>query len=280
MKSKVESIQGKEIVSEASSIGFFMSFNQLKKSVVQRWIVTLNLCMATILLLPAAGHSQDAESENIKKVIRAETESYYKADGPAWQATWAQEGENTRTIISSGSYSGMAGWESYGPATLDELKKAKPVPTTFKNDNYKIRREGNLALVEYDQVLFDIAEDSTHKHISREFRTLKKDQGVWKIVSQITVDTESFKITPAYIAYNFNTIGYKFLEEKKFNEAIDVFALNVKLNPEEWNVYDSLGEAYALAGQKELAVKNYEKSLALNPKNENGITALAKLKQK
>jgi len=36
------------------------------------------------------------------------------------------------------------------------------------------------------------------------------------------------------------------------------------------NVYDSLGEAYAAAGETHLAIDNYEKSVALNPKNEGG----------
>lgn len=59
------------------------------------------------------------------------------------------------------------------------------------------------------------------------------------------------------------------------NEAIDVFAVNVKLNPTSWNAYDSLGEGYALAGNKKLAIANYEKSLELNPANEAGKKALA-----
>jgi predicted TPR repeat methyltransferase len=33
------------------------------------------------------------------------------------------------------------------------------------------------------------------------------------------------------------------------------------------------------AGQKELAIQNYEKSLQLNPKNQNGIEMLKKLKE-
>ena len=55
--------------------------------------------------------------------------------------------------------------------------------------------------------------------------------------------------------------------------------VNVKLYPEAWNTYDSLGEAYAIKGNKELAIKNYEKSMELNPNNEFGKLALAKLKE-
>ena len=61
------------------------------------------------------------------------------------------------------------------------------------------------------------------------------------------------------------------------DEAIAVFKLNVKMNPESWNVYDSLGEAFLAAGKYEKARSLYEKSLALNPDNENGKKMLAKI---
>lgn len=60
----------------------------------------------------------------------------------------------------------------------------------------------------------------------------------------------------------------------------DVFKLDVQLYPDSWNTYDSLGEAYAAAGQKDLAIQNYEKSIQLNPKNDIGKQALAKLRGK
>ena len=43
-------------------------------------------------------------------------------------------------------------------------------------------------------------------------------------------------------------------------------------------MYDSLGEAYAAAGKKELAIENYEKSLHLDPKNDNAKERLKKLR--
>ena len=44
-------------------------------------------------------------------------------------------------------------------------------------------------------------------------------------------------------------------------------------------MYDSLGEAYMKAGEKELAIQNYEKSLQLDPKNMNAVEMLKKLKE-
>jgi CubicO group peptidase (beta-lactamase class C family) len=76
-----------------------------------------------------------------------------------------------------------------------------------------------------------------------------------------------------------NMIGYRvFLQADKSDDAIKVFQRNVQEYPESSNVYDSLGEAYAAAGKKELAIENYEKSLKLDPKNENAKERLKKLR--
>ncbi len=75
-----------------------------------------------------------------------------------------------------------------------------------------------------------------------------------------------------------NLRGYKLLGQGKIKEAIDVLRLNVYLYPKSANTYDSLGEAYLLAGDTALAIKNYEKSLALDPKNNNAIEKLKQLK--
>jgi CubicO group peptidase (beta-lactamase class C family) len=77
-----------------------------------------------------------------------------------------------------------------------------------------------------------------------------------------------------------NQIGYQLLATKRVKEAIEVFKLNVEDYPASFNVYDSLGEAYMANGDKELAIKNYRKSVELNPDNRNGVEMLKKLEQK
>lgn len=76
-----------------------------------------------------------------------------------------------------------------------------------------------------------------------------------------------------------NGLGYGLLQAKKLPEAIVMFKLNVEFYPESWNTYDSLGEAYMKNGDKDLAIANYKKSVALNPKNSNGAEMLKKLEQ-
>jgi cytochrome c-type biogenesis protein CcmH/NrfG len=45
-------------------------------------------------------------------------------------------------------------------------------------------------------------------------------------------------------------------------------------------VYDSLGEAYMKAGNKEPAITNYKRSFELDPKNDNAIHMLNQLTSK
>jgi tetratricopeptide (TPR) repeat protein len=78
----------------------------------------------------------------------------------------------------------------------------------------------------------------------------------------------------------FNAMGYRFMGTGRMKEAIAVFRLNVELNPESWNVYDSLAEAYMNSGDTENAIKNYKKSLELNPENTNAKEMLKKLEKK
>src|SRR5260370_33766012 len=76
-----------------------------------------------------------------------------------------------------------------------------------------------------------------------------------------------------------NGLGYMLLSVGKTSDAIVIFRRNVHEYPQSGNVYDSLGEAYMKAGQKELAIQNYEKALQLDPKNQNAIEMLKNLKQ-
>jgi Flp pilus assembly protein TadD len=74
-----------------------------------------------------------------------------------------------------------------------------------------------------------------------------------------------------------NQAGYLLLGSNKTSDAILMFRKNVEQHPASWNVYDSLGEAYLKNGDKDLAAKNYQKSVELNPTNDNGREALKKL---
>ena len=95
-----------------------------------------------------------------------------------------------------------------------------------------------------------------------EYREMKKNNSTAFVLSQAQM----------------NSLGYSLLGDKRIKEAIEVFKVNTEDFPNSANTYNSLAEAYMIAGEKDLAIKNYEKSIELNPNDENGKEMLKKLK--
>lgn len=62
-----------------------------------------------------------------------------------------------------------------------------------------------------------------------------------------------------------NNYGYQLLAQNQQDKAIEVFVLNTQRHPKSANVFDSLGEAYALKGDKKNAILNFKRSLGMNP---------------
>lgn len=90
------------------------------------------------------------------------------------------------------------------------------------------------------------------------------------------------KKSPSVYVLDENTLislGYNFLFSGRTEDALHTFKLEVEEYPKFWNAYDSLGEAYLKIGQKELAIQSYEKSIELNPQNQDGIDALKKIRE-
>lgn len=76
-------------------------------------------------------------------------------------------------------------------------------------------------------------------------------------------------------SYNFaerelNILGFQLIDDRKLEEAIEIFKLNNQTYPDASNTYDSLGFAYMLKGDKDLAIKHYKKAVELNTENTAG----------
>jgi D-alanyl-D-alanine-carboxypeptidase/D-alanyl-D-alanine-endopeptidase len=72
------------------------------------------------------------------------------------------------------------------------------------------------------------------------------------------------KLGDSYMKWNINT-------------ALAIFKINIEMYPESFKVYNSYGKALLKNGQQDLAIKNYKKSIELNPGNMLGIQALEKM---
>jgi tetratricopeptide (TPR) repeat protein len=77
---------------------------------------------------------------------------------------------------------------------------------------------------------------------------------------------------------SLNTLGYALLGDERFADAVAIFQLNAEQFPESANVWDSLGEGYLAAGEKERAIESYERSLELDPDNRNAQEKLTEIR--
>ncbi|MBK1896099.1 serine hydrolase [Chryseobacterium paridis] len=77
--------------------------------------------------------------------------------------------------------------------------------------------------------------------------------------------------------FELNEWGYRMMSKNELKNASEIFKLNVYLFPNSSNAYDSYGEVLLKLGDKDQSIKMYQKSIELNPDNENGKEVLKKL---
>jgi tetratricopeptide (TPR) repeat protein len=98
------------------------------------------------------------------------------------------------------------------------------------------------------------------------FATLNIKAGLLK---QAGNKTDGDKIMKEAVAISteqeLNTYGYQLLGDGKNDEEIEILTLNTSRFPKSANAWDSLGEAYAIKGDKTNAIKHFKKSLGMNP---------------
>jgi len=84
---------------------------------------------------------------------------------------------------------------------------------------------------------------------------------------------------PAVDEGRLNQLGYRLLGSGETRRAQQVFEINMYLYPRSSNVYDSYAEACMKLGELDLAIANYQKSLALDPKNDNAAKMINEIQQ-
>ncbi|MGD9588914.1 MAG: hypothetical protein AB7Q37_02385 [Pyrinomonadaceae bacterium] len=77
-----------------------------------------------------------------------------------------------------------------------------------------------------------------------------------------------------------NQVGHFLLGQKMNNEALSIFKINAAENPNSAIVHQSLGDVYAIIGDKTAAIANYKKALTIDPKIGPAAAALKELEKK
>ena len=157
--------------------------------------------------------------------------------------------------------------------------KSKPVATDtnefFVSDLYqKLRfvqhpktRERYLSVISEsnpDSISYDyIKVNDTYKTPSEHLEEKNFDKALEGLLAIKEKDSMSEFINQ----YKFNRIGYRYIRDNNFEDAIGVLEMNTKLHPNSPNTYDSLGQAYLVSGDSLNAYHNYKKAYNLNKGN-------------
>jgi len=242
---------------------------------------TLHAAAGLLAILGAARplEAQESDSDAVQRVIREETESYYRRDADAWKGTWVNDSTAIRTFITSGSYSVALGWDKFGPGTVEDIRREPtPQPVQVDRTNYVARIDGALAWAEYDErTSFPTGRPPI---VARQNRTLVKRNGEWRILSAGSFVESTYGTFPGAIESRLDAVGSDLAAAKNHRDAIAVLALTARLFPGSAAAHRRLAEAYAAAGETRLAIQSYEKSLAIDPNSETARAALAKLRAK
>lgn len=155
----------------------------------------------------------------------------------------------------------------------DMYKKLRFVQHIESKDTYlSIIPEDDSGTTTYDYIKLPDNYKTPSQHL---------DDGSYDLALQGYLKIREKDSTSSFISERkFNNMGYRFLREKKYDDAIGVFKMNVELHPNSGNVYDSLAEGYLRSGDSLQAFSNYTKALEINKNNKGAQQYIDAYKKK
>ena len=197
-----------------------------------------------------------------------------QGQGPAYGYGWNVGNKklprSQREIPFTSHSGGISGFGSL----IERLVGDRHLIVLLNNTGPTTTGEMSTAIV---RILYDEPYELPKKSISRTLYKTIQHQGLEAGLSQYR---ELKKAQPTEYDFRFaelNRLGYALLEGERTDDAIRIFQLNVESFPQEGNAYDSLAEAYAIKGDRTQAIKNYARSLELDPENANAVDQLKRL---
>ncbi len=184
------------------------------------------------------------------------------------------------------------------PRTAEEGKKnndpRKPVFELYptKSDYIKkiteslrdLKRKRFILEKDYDNLLIQAGEQYDLAGNSKRIEDMAIEEGAESAVKYFTALRKAdflwwLGLSSGQIGNGLNSKGYELMQVNRLEAALEVFKVNTKLYSRNANVWDSLAECYYNMKKYDLAVKNYEKSIRMNPNNENGKNMLDRIKK-
>ena len=116
--------------------------------------------------------------------------------------------------------------------------------------------------------------------LSDELADVYQKAGIDSTVARYTMLRDRFYGAGSYdfTEHSLSELGSSLMAKGRNDDAIRIFQLNVQQYPSSSFAYSSLADAYAAAGQKDLAIQNYEKAVQLEPRNREAEQKLKALR--
>jgi len=112
---------------------------------------------------------------------------------------------------------------------------------------------GKPALPQIQPTLWDITVLNAGRRSPdrAELENIIRKKGIEQAMDIVRNTLKNDSATNITTWYYMNQLGYTFLQEQKYREAIEIFKLNTEMHPGDANLFDSLAEGYELSGDKE-----------------------------
>lgn len=188
---------------------------------------------------------------------------------------WAPDLSDREWLHSEGDFDGI--WDAiYWGVEKEEFRARTP-------RRWEMHPRGGMAL-DWEQTrelaayVWTISRPHTHPFVAAQARFLVLVRG-GDVDRALDLFRQARREDPSRLLLqerSLNRLGYEFMPDRA-ELAQKIFQLNVELFPDSWNVYDSLAESYMVQGDRRKAVELYEKSVAMNPQNQNGLEKLKEL---
>jgi tetratricopeptide (TPR) repeat protein len=178
------------------------------------------------------------------------------------------DGEDSVKIISHSG--GITGFSSI----IHRFVEDKHTIILFDNTGSSVLSDIARAI---RNILYDKPHDMPRRSVAEALYKIVVEDGVEAAIEQYHILRKKQSDEYNFDESELNDLGYALLHLHRVTDAIAIFELNVEMYSDGYNTYDSLGEAFMIGGQVDLAIQNYAKSLELNPNNTNAIIMLHRI---